>query len=271
MKVVAALNGSITSESMAFYALKYAEAQNFTLVLFHVKNKKDNLEDVESSIKRLLTLAAPENINTEIVILDHFSKSNILNFLTNNNIDTIFCSTRKHKKFIKNSFSELIIKMNLNIDIAVIRIVHINNIMDSGNIFLSIKEDRLSAKKFAFFSTLASAYKTSGEIYSITKISKFRLSKIGIHETRERLGVIDYNLRHYKKLSNFMPYELRIKHDFTFNETQSILSHVAKSDVGLLVIGAKRLSVKSFFSKELPIEKLMREASVNTIAYYTKE
>ncbi len=68
-----------------------------------------------------------------------------------------------------------------------------------------------------------------------------------------------------------MPFTLYIKHDFTSNETQSILMEIAKSDVQLLVIGAKRLSVSSFFFKEMPIEKLMRDTSVNTIAYYTKE
>ncbi|WP_373069601.1 universal stress protein [Sulfurimonas sp.] len=271
MKVVASLNGSITSESMAFYALKYAQAQDFTLVLFHVENRKDDIEDVKASIERISTIAVSENIKVETVILSKFSKKNIKNYLLDINADTIFCSTRKHTKFIKNSFSELLIKMNLNIDIAVVRIVHINNILESGNIFLSIKEDKLSVKKFTFFSILSSAYKAKGEIYSVTKISKFRLAAIGIHETRERLSAINYNLRHYKKLSNFMPFSLNIKHDFTFNETQSILSQVAKSDVDLLIIGARRLSVRTLFSKELPIERLMREASVNTIAYYTKE
>jgi hypothetical protein len=271
MKVIASLNGSITSESTALYALKYAQAQNFTLVLFHIKNQKDDLENVTSSINRISTLAASENIQTETVILEEFDKSTIKEFLITNNTDTIFCSTRKHTKFIKDSFSELLIQMNLNIDIAVVRIVHINNIMDPGNIFLSIKEDRLSAKKFTFFSILASAYEAKGEIYSVTKISKFRLAKIDIHEIRKQLSAINDNLRHYIKLSNFMPFELYIKHDFSPDETQSILSEVAKSDVQLLIVGAKRLSVSSFFSKELPIERLMREASVNTIAYYTKE
>lgn len=159
MKVVAALNGSITSESMAFYALKYAQVQNCTLTLFHVQNPKDDLND-KASIDRISILAGSEHVQLETVILDKFSKESIQHFLKTNNIDTIFCSTRKHKKFIKDSFSEMLVNMNLTIDIAVARIVHINNILESGNIFLSIKEDRLSAKKFSFFSSLVSAYKT---------------------------------------------------------------------------------------------------------------
>lgn len=271
MKVVASLNGSITSESMAFYALKYAEAQNFTLLLLHVENKKDDIVNVKASIKRISTIAGPENIKIETMILKESSKSEIKKFLTDINVDTIFCSTRKHTRFIKDSFSELIINMDLDADIAVVRIVNINSVLEPCNIFLSIKEDRLSVKKFSFFSTLASAYKAKSEIYSVTKISKFRLAKTDIHQTREKLASINYNLRHYRKLSNFMPYDLHIKHDFTSNETQNILSQVAKSDVQLLIVGAKRLSMTSFFSKEIPIERLMRDASVNTIAYYTKE
>ena len=271
MKVVASLNGSITSESMAFYALKYAKAQGYTLVLFHVKNKKDSIDDVDASIKRIVTVAGPEHVQTETLILEKSSKSKIKEILSDLHIDTIFCSTRRDKKFISDSFSELLVKMNLDADIAVARIVNISNITEIENIFLSIKTDRLSVKKFTFFSTLASAYKAKGEVYSVTKVSKFRFAKIDIHETRQRLASINYNLRHYKKLSNFMSYDLHIKHDFTSSETQSILSQVAKSDVQLLIVGAKRLSVTSVFSKEIPIERLMRAASVNTIAYYTKE
>lgn len=271
MKVIAAINGTITAESVAFYALMYAQAQKFTLVLLHIKNEKDNLDDVQASIERISTVALSKDVQIESVILQKFSKTIIKNFILSEYIDTIFCSTRKHTKFITDSFSELLINMNFNIDIAVIRIVNISNIMEVDNMFLSIKEDKLSVKKFAFFATLASAYEAKAEIYSVTDMSIYKLARLKMHEIKERLFTINYNLRHYIKLANFMPFTLYIKHDFTSNETQSILMEIAKSDVQLLVIGAKRLSVSSFFFKEMPIEKLMRDTSVNTIAYYTKE
>ena len=270
MKVIAALNGSISSETTAFYALKYAKAQNFTLVLFHAKNKKDDIESVEASIERIKIIAGSEHVTSEMLILDIFERENIKETLHNLNIDTIFCSTRKEKRFISDSFSKMLIDMKLDADIAVVRVVDIANTTENGNIILSIKEDRLSVKKFTFFSTLASNG-SKGEIYSVTPISRFKLASLDIHSIRKRLQSINYNLRHYKKLSTFMPFTIHIKHDFTPNETKSILSEVAKNDVQLLIVGAKRLSsVTSYFSKEIPIEKLMRETSVNTIAYYTK-
>jgi len=271
MKVVATINGSITSESMAFYALRYAQSSNFSLFLLHVKNEKDSISEVEASIERITTVALSENIKIQHVILEKSSKQEIKKFLSSINIDTIFCSTRKRKKYIANSFSEVLIEMNLNVDVAVVRIVNISSIRDFGSMTLFIKEDKLSVKKFAFFSTLASAYRADAEIYSVTSMSKYRLSRVDTHEARQRLESINYNLRHYLKLVNFMPFNIHIKHSFTSSEAKSILTHIAKSDVQLAVVGAKRLSIKSFFSKEIPIEKLMREASVNTIAYYPKE
>lgn len=271
MKVVAAINGSITAQNMALYALKYAQVQNQTLVLLHIKNKKDNLDEIESSMQRIDNIAISLNVPLERVILSGSYKRVIKRFLSTNFVDIIFCSTRKHNSFITNSFSEVLIKMNLNVDIAVVRIVNMSNIMDLDSLMLSIKEDKLSVKKFTFFTTLASAYRAKAEIYSVSSMSRIELSRVDMHEARDRLSLINYNLRHYLKLANIMKLPLYIKHNFTNSEAKSILTHIAKSNIQLVVIGGKRLSVTSFFKKEMPIEILMREALINTIAYYQKE
>jgi hypothetical protein len=271
MKVIAALNGTITAESMALYALKYAKGQGLTLLLFHSENKKDDLNDVRASMDRISTLALSQEVETETVILEKSSQRSVKTFLSGINTDTIFCSTRKHKSPIRGSFSEALTKMDLNADIAIVRIVNMSSIIDIDKIILSIKEDRLSVKKFAFFASMASAYQAEGEIYSVSVMSRMALAAVDIHKARTRLGQINYNLRHYVKLSHFMPFTLHIEHAFTENETQSVLTHIAKSTAQLVIIGAKRLSFTSVFNREMPIEKLMREASLNTIAYYPKE
>ena len=271
MKVIAAINGTITAESMAFYALKYAQVQNLTLVLLHIENLKDDMSDVELSMDRITTIAMSQNIQTERVILKGSAKWAIKNYLTNIFADIIFCSTRKDKNFIRDSFSLLLTQMNLNVDIAIVRVVKMSNIRDINRVMLSIREDKLSVKKFTFFSSIVSAYKADGEIYSVSSMSRTELSRVDMREARERLSVINYNLRHYIKLSHIMKYPLNIKHDFTNNEAKSIFTHIVKSNVELVIIGAKRLSLTSFFKKEMPIERLMRDASINTIAYYPKE
>lgn len=271
MKVIAAINGTITAESMAFYALKYARGQDFTLLLLHIKNEKDDLNEVNASIKRITTLALAQEVQTESMILEKSSKKAIRTFLSGISVDVIFCSTRKHKSLIRGSFSETLTKMGLEADIAIVRIVNINSTVDIDKMILSIKEDRLSVKKFAFFASLASSYEADAEIYSVSSMSRRTLSEVDMHEARVRLGQINYNLRHYIKLAYFMPFTLHIQHAFTEDEAESILAHIAKSGAQLVVIGARRLSVASLFNRQMPIEKLMSEACVNTIAYYPKE
>ena len=271
MKVIAAINGTITAESMAFYALKYAKGQDLPLLLLHIENEKDDLGEVRASIERITTLALAKEVQTEAVILEGPPKKTIRALLSGIYADVIFCSTRKDKSFITGSFSEALTKMGLNADIAIVRIVKIDSTVDIDTMILSIKEDRLSVKKFAFFASLASAYQADGEIYSVSSMSRVALATVDMHKARARLGLINYNLRHYIKLAHLMPFTLHIEHAFTENETESILTHIAKSTAQLVIIGAKRLSVTSIFRREMPIERLMREASVNTIAYYPKE
>ena len=271
MKVITMINGSVSSESMAFYAIKYAQAQDIDLVLLHISNKKDNIESVDSSVERIKKLAISEGVNSEYVVLKGSRKKAIRDYTSTNHIDIIFCSTRKHKSLITNSFSETLINIKLNVDVAVVRIVNMSSVMDISSMMLSIKKDKLSVKKFTFFTTLASAYKVDGEIYSVSSMSRLELSQVDMHKAREKLRFINYNLRHYIKLSKFMPFSIHIKHDFTNNEAKSILTHIVKSNAKLVVVGGKRLSVTSFFKPEMPIEKLMREASVNMIAYYSSE
>jgi len=271
MKVIAALNGTITAESMALYALKYAKGLGLPLLLLHIENQKDDLDEVRASIDRINTLALSQEVQTETVILENSSHRAVKTFLSGIDADVIFCSTRKHKNLISGSFSEALTKMGLNADIAIVRIVNISSVMDTDKMILSINEDRLSVKKFAFFASLASSYEADGEIYSVSCMSRRTLSAVDMHEARRRLGEINYNLRHYIKLAYFMPLTLHIQHAFTENEAESILTHIAKSSAQLVVIGARRLSVTSIFNREMPIEKLMNEASVNTIAYYPKE
>lgn len=273
MKVIAAINGTIASEGMAFYALKYAQVQNFSLVLLHIENPHDDLDDVEASANRIITLANSKNIEIEYVLLQGSPKKAIQTFFSTTPIyvDIIFCTTRKRKKLITGSFSEALTKMDIDADIAIVRIVKMSHIHDFDSMMLCIKEDKLSVKKFTFFATMATAYKASGEIYSVSNIYRWEFPTVDLEKVKEKLSTINFNLRHYIKLAYMMVFTLHIKHDFTKDESRCILTHIVKSNTKLVIVGAKRLSIKSFFKQEVPIDRLMRESSVNIIAFYPKE
>ena len=55
------------------------------------------------------------------------------------------------------------------------------------------------------------------------------------------------------------------------HEESAILEHIVKSNHKLSIIGAKRLSFFSTFLRREPIEDIMQNSSINTIAYYPKE
>lgn len=271
MKVIAAINGSLVSESCAFLALQYAKYQNIDLVLLHVKNQKDTLQEVEKSALVLSDAAAKMDVNCETVILTGYLKDAIPAYCNTLHIDTLFCSTRVKNRFITNAFSEHILRLNLNTNIAVVRIVHYQHFKKINSIVLPIKETKLSVYKFTFLASLASAYESDTHIYSVTTQSKNLLDTWTLGELREKSAHINFELRHYVTLSRLMPFNLNIRHDFSTNETNSILKYMATHDSQLVIIGGRRLSFFSRFRGEQPIEKLMRETSSNLIAFYPKE
>jgi nucleotide-binding universal stress UspA family protein len=271
MKVVAAINGSLVAEGSAFLALYYAKELGFDLLLLHVKNPKDALSDVKKSAAEIEKVAQNEGVACETIFLKGHQRDAIPACLEPLHVDTFFCSTRMHKRFITDSFSEHLLKMKLNTNIAVVRIVHMHNFKEVNALLLPIKESKLSVEKFTFVSTLATAYKSDVEIFSISLTTKNKLAKFDMAALREQFSRINFALRHYMDLSRLMPFTLKVKHEFASSETESILKHMASSEAQLVIVGAKRLSFFSFLRSEKPIERLVRETSRNLIAYYPKE
>lgn len=271
MQVLAGINGTIAAESAAIYAMEYAKSQGYTLVLFHMPNAKDAHEDVASSMNRLETLASAQEVALEQIFFASGSLRELREYLTHNHVDIVFCATRKARSFINHSFGKKLLSLQTGLDVAVVRVVRVTEVRDVATMILSIKEDRLGVKKFTFFSMLASAFEADAQIYSISNVSKRKLASLSLGNVKEKLFQINHSLRHYLKLSAFMPYNLVIKHDFSEDEVESILYNIATTRTDLVVIGAKRLQWRWCFFKEAPLERLMRETSANLIALYTQE
>ena len=70
MKVVAAVNGNLTAEAAAMYALAYAKINGFSLVLFHVRNPSDAMSDVRHSIESIRETAEGMGVEVEEAIYD---------------------------------------------------------------------------------------------------------------------------------------------------------------------------------------------------------
>lgn len=271
MKVIAAVNGLITSEVAAFYALRYAAVHGFPLVLLHVKNSKDSLDDVERSMDVIEEAAEIDNVVTERVVLGGDPIKAIRSFVDANRVDILFCSTSKRCRFFEKSLREQLVRSPLSADLAVVQVVRLDTHYLVRNMVLAIQEDRLSVKKFALFASFAKAYKAATEVYSVTLVDAKKLTELDIPLTRSMLRKINDRLSHYVKLACFMDIPLRIKHAVARNEIDQVLHHLSHHDFQLLFVGGRRLTILSRLFRAKPIERLFHEASINTIAFYGRD
>jgi nucleotide-binding universal stress UspA family protein len=268
MKVIAALNGTITSESAAFYALEYAKACGFTLVLFHAKNPGDSLEDVHHSIKNIREIAAGHKIPVEEEIVSQGGVKALVKYIRANHVDTLFSANRATRRFFSPSFSERLLKAAPGCDIAVVRVVHINTTLGAESLVLPIRQTRLGVRKFTFFAAMLKAYGAAGTVLSINPTDRRTLARFTTSRTKLFFKGINRRLAHYAKLAALFGLEVRIKHLIGESERHDLLHALGGSEYDLMIIGGQRLS---FFSKvlgERPIEQILRETSVNAIAFY---
>ena len=271
MKVIAALNGLVSSDVAALYALRYAALFDYTLCLLHVLNPADRRAEVEMSMAEAEAAAALYGVKTERVFLTGKPAEAIRKYLAAARTDTLFCSTRTHRRFFEDSLSEKLSRLSLPANLAVVRVAHVNAVFVTENILLPIREDRLSAAKFAFFSSLAKAFGAATEIYSIHPTSRRRLAAMDTHTTKMLFQKINTRLSHYANTMKLLDIPLTIKHALTGREIDQILHHAARHDFQLMIIGGRRFSPLSGLFRENPMERLFWHTPVNTIAYYARD
>ncbi|MDD3813631.1 MAG: universal stress protein [Desulfocapsaceae bacterium] len=271
MKVIAAVNGLVTSDIAAFYALRYAALFSYTLTLLHVENPDDSREEVETSMAAIEEAAEEYQVKIERIFLHGDPAPAIQAHLLKTNADILFCSTRMRKRFFENSLSDKLSRLHLPVDLAIVRVAHVGAAARTKNILLPIREDRLSVKKFMFVSSIAKAFGAATEIYSITLAGNRRLADLDIGRTKALFQKTNERLSHYAKGFTLLGIPLRIKHALAENEVDQILHHLARSEFQLMIIGGRRLSLFSRFIKENPIARLFRYTLVNTIAFYARE
>ena len=271
MKVIAAMNGLVSSDVAALYALRYAALFDHPLCLLHVLNPADSREEVELSMAEAEEAAGQAGVKAERVFLSGEPAETIRKYLAENRTDTLFCSTRMHRSFFENSLSERLSRLSLPANLAVVRVAHVNAVFVTENILIPILEDRLSAQKFAFFSSLAKAFGAATEIYSIHPTGKRKLAAMDTHAARTLFQKTNTRLSHYANTLKLLDIPLTIKHALTSREIDQILHHAARHDFQLMIIGGRRPLLFSRFSREHPMERLFWQTPVNTIAFYARD
>ncbi len=270
MHVVAAVDGQVTAEISALYALHFARVLKLSLVLLHVRNQKDNPDVVEAGMETLRETASEYGVVLDTVMLDGPPLAAVKNYLRENKVEIIFCGTGYYsrRRFRNPLFPDLLLAQKLPVDLAMVRVVHPHSTIHTKRVVLPIKGDRMSVEKFTFFASMAKAYKAGGEIYSVTVISKRKRAGLDFGETRKILQRIDNRLSHYRQLAAHMGIQLKCKHGVAENEIDRILQHLAHRDFHLMIIGGERLTTSFSLQQPRPIERLHCFTPVNTISFY---
>jgi nucleotide-binding universal stress UspA family protein len=269
MKVIAAVNGLITSEVAALYALRYAALYGYTLELLHVENPADDRDETESSMAVVEKVAGGYGVKTERVFLRGRTAPAIADYLARTSTDTLFCSTRMRTRYFEDSLSEKLSHLNLPANLAVVRVTRIEAWALTREAVLPIREDRLSVEKFLFFISLAKTLEAAAEIYSISPISRRQAAR-DLGATRELFQRINERLNHYVQALKLLEVPFRIKHALASDEIGQILHHLSHHDCQLLVVGGRRLARLPRLFGENRLERLFRQTPINTIAFYAR-
>lgn len=273
-RVAVAVNGTVSAEAAALYALEYAAMFKYDLAVLHVRNPKDDPEAVARSIASITRAAARCGVGVHEHLAEGPPASAVRTLLQTNAIDTLFCSTRQHgRPLFGRSFSETIVRAGLPVDIAVVRIVHVRASQKSHyqHLLLPIREARLSVHKFAFFAAFAKAYGAKADILSVSVMNADRRERMDIARARELFGRINTHLEHYRKLAQMLSISLTLHHRVAEGETAELLHFLAGAEYTLMIVGGERLSFWSRLFGEPPIERLFRQTPINMIAFYPGE
>jgi nucleotide-binding universal stress UspA family protein len=270
MKVVAAVNGLITSEVAALYALRYAALHEYTLALLHVENRRDDRSEVEESMAAIEEAAAGYGVKTERIFLTGQPPRAIGAYLARTPTDTLFCSTRMRTSYFEDSLSEKLSRLDLPANLAVVRVTRIEAWALTKEVVLPIREERLSVEKFIFFTSLVKALGATAEIYSISPVNRRRQARFDIGATRELFQRINERLNHYVQALRLLQVDFRIKHALATDEIDQILHHLSHHDCQLLVVGGRGLARFPRLFGDNRLERLFRRTPVNTIAFYVR-
>jgi nucleotide-binding universal stress UspA family protein len=271
MIVIAALNGTLTSETAAHYALRYCSVYRFDLHLLHVRNEADPIESVMQSMENIQMEASRMEIKVECILLEGQPLKALKAYVRKRLVDILFCSTRATRRFFMDSFSDKITRMRMGCDVAVVRVANLESARRHSSLMLSIRDARLSVQKFVFFASLAKAYEIPAEVYSVSVMSWSALAKLDLASIKRIFRSINQSLGHYQKLAGLADLKFRLKHSVTTSENPQIVHHALRVGHDLVVIGGARLTFLAPFRGARPIEQLMRQTPVNLIAYYPRK
>lgn len=248
-------------ETSSTYALYYAKSLSLKLSLVHIQ-ENDKLAFIEKVYADIQRLAASLEVEVELILYDNFEEFE--QFIKDKNVDILFCSTKHKHSLFEESFAKRVIKLDMRVDLAIVKVVKFATANSVDKIIMPIRGHHLSVNKFTFFSSLVNAYYAKAEIFSVDEITKHQMASLDAKAMKVKLQDVLFHLRHYFRLADIMKLKFTMKHRYALSRQDEIQAHITKNSYDLAIVGGHRK--KNFFYHNF-IETLLEKPILNTIYF----
>lgn len=238
-KFLAEIDGSITSESSARYALKFAKLINASLYLCFIHKKEARFEKAEAMIKRVFLEAEKNNLKVERIIKEGERLKELKHIIKKEKIDIAFLPADDFKKISK-----------LPCSIAVVKIVNMG---------------KLSPKRILFI--------LKGKINYLKEKAFFIENLSGIFHARVFINYSGKDKNIEKIFSILKKHEIKIESKvFPKFSLKTVMFHALSKKVDFLVIEQERAGFLEILKPD-SVSKLIENPPCNLIIFkpYHKE
>ncbi|MEN2985047.1 MAG: universal stress protein [Thermodesulfovibrionaceae bacterium] len=238
-KVLAEIDETITSESSARYALKFAKLSNASLYLCFIHKKEAKFEKAEAIVKKVFLEAEKSNLKVEGIIKEGERLEELRDIIKKEKIDITFVPSNDFKKISK-----------LPCSVAMVKIINMGKVSPKRILFI-LKGKIKYMKELAFF------------IENISKIfhAKLYINYFGKDEDIEKL------------LSTLKRHEIKIESQvFPKYSLKTLKFQALSKKIDLLIVEQKKSGLFEILKPD-SLSKLIENPPCNLIIFkpYHKE
>lgn len=252
MRVVSMINGSLLSEAASYYAISYAKSISLPYTALFIDNGKESTDRVHKSVEALRKVAEEQQVEFEFVSLEGDVVEQLQHFGQLYAVDTLFCATRQDSKL--RSFSEHIIKSEIETDIAVVKIKNISHVRAMSRLMLVSKE-QINPHVFVMWLGLLKAHEGCGRIYLASEKGFAKAS------TKSGLKYLAAPFVQLASMAGIASNQIEVVNAIKPMEPDDLLRYVVENSIDLMVIRSGVYSVKE-------LNEIGDHSSVNSIAFY---
>lgn len=272
MRIAAAINGTLTSEHAAYYALLYAQQMQLPLDFLTIVQEPFLHPNIEQNYKNLEEEARRRGVSTQLI--SYQSKPGektgpkLAKLLREDNYHTVFCSTRARKKRVfTDSVSQYLSRARIRCQVAIVKIHRVNQVSGFHRVGIFGGQKKPDLHQLALGLTLAKAHQGEVILSNPLPISHKSIHKLGLHDTRELLKSSDQGFRSLLSLCSLAGVPATIAH---LPSGGRDVDYLLSRKIDLMALSAPQLLRPKNLLFEDAVEQVFRTIPINAIILFPR-